>query len=325
MRVKKTIGLLAAGALLLGLGACSSGDDKGDGGESGGSKGAVALSFGGLNVPIWNDIIDFVQADMDEAGYELLVDDPQWDVQKQIADWDAWAARGDVKALMAFPVQADAVVPATSNMIDAGIPVLGYAQKWQGVEFGLVSDAYNDGLETGREAGKWITETYGDEAVPAALLSDRESDLGIDRADGIIDGLKETAPNVTVDELPGSTREDGQANTERQLVSKPDTRIWLSTSEENLLATYQVLMDRGVDPRDPKTMLATMDVTNESIDIITEGEGESIMRLAYVFPAKSLADSITKLLIAAAEGEPLADETIKPTRVTFENAEEYRV
>lgn len=323
MRFKKTVSLAAAGALLFGLAACSA--DQSEPGEGQFENGALALSFGGLNVPIWNDIIKLVEKDVNDLGYELLIDDPQWDVQKQIADWEAWATRGDVKALVAFPVQADAVVPTTARLVEAGIPVIGYAGKWEGVEYGLVTDAFADGQVTGRDAGNWIKEHYGDAAVSAALLSDRASDLGIARADGIIAGLKEAAPNAVLDELPGATREDGVANTERQLIAKPDTKVWLSTSEENLLGTYRVLMDRGVDPRDPEIMLGVMDVTNESITIIKDGEGESIMRVAYIFPARQLADSIVKLMIAAAEGGEMQDQSILPESVTFENADSYWV
>lgn len=321
MQRKLLKGLAVAAAVALALTGCASGSSAPGKSES---KGAVALSFGGLDITLWNDIIKIVKKQVEAEGYELLVDDPQWDVQKQVSDWDAWATRG-VKALVAFPVQADAVVPATARLTSAGIPVMGYTTKWEGVEHAMVVKSFDDGKATGVEAGKWILETYGDKAITVALHTQRDNDLGIQRADGILAGLKETAPNAVVDELAGFSREEGQANTERQLTAKPDTKVWLSTSEENLLGTYRVLMNNGVDPEDPSIMLGSMDVTNESIDIIMEGKGNSILRLAYVFAAQPLSDAITELLIGAAEGKELKDVVVLPVRVTDENAMDYYI
>lgn len=322
MKIRVRLATLVAIIASLTLVACSSEGSTNSSSDSGnGEKGAVALSFGGLDITLWNDIIKLVEPEVNDAGYELLVDDPQWDVQKQISDWQAWVTRGDVKSMVAFPIQADALVPQTKAMVDAGIPVIGYSTQWPGVEHFMAAEHYKDGVKMGEAAGEWIMENYGESPVHVALLVARELDLGRLRADGALEGLKNSVPNVIVDELSGASREDGQANTERQLVAHPDTKIWLSTLEDNLLGTYRVLMDKGVDPKDPKVMLGSMDVTNASIDIIKEPD--SIYRLAYVFPAQPIADAIVESLITAAEGGDVQDIRLVGTRVTADTAMDY--
>jgi hypothetical protein len=56
-----------------------------EGDEGGGeSKGAIAMSFGGLDIPIWNDMLGIMEPQIEDAGYDFLTDDPQWDIQPQV-------------------------------------------------------------------------------------------------------------------------------------------------------------------------------------------------------------------------------------------------
>lgn len=319
--MRKLFYSVVAAAAALSLAACSGGGNASN--ESGGeSKGAVALSFAGLDITLWNDIIDIVEEDVTDAGYKFLTHDPRWDVQAQTRDWEAWANGEDLKALVAFPVQVDAVIPATETLVERGIPVMGYTTKWAGVDYAMVVHSYDDGFNAGVGAADWILEKYGDVAQTVAVHTDRNTDLGIERADGVIDGLKSKLSKVNIAELSGLSREEGQANTERQLTADPDTKIWLSTAEDNMLGNYVALMDHGVDPNDPDYFLGSMDVTNESITILTENE-DSILRQAYIFAAQPLADAISTLLINAAEGKPLEDQVVLPELVTRDNAMDY--
>jgi len=101
--------VVAAGALACGLAAC--GGDDGGAANGSGDKGAVAMSFGGSTIALWNDEIELMRPMIQKAGYKFLVDDPQFKVQKQVQDWQSWIAQGEVKAIMGWPIQVDALVP----------------------------------------------------------------------------------------------------------------------------------------------------------------------------------------------------------------------
>lgn len=325
MQISSKIKVGLASVAVLSLAACSGGQpgpsSQGEESTDSGTSGAVAMSFAGLDITIWVDILAEMEPMINEAGLEFLSDDPQWDVQTQASNWDSWIARGDVKAIMAFPVQADALEPVTQRANEAGIPIFGYTTKWAGVECALLTDAFDDGVLLGENAVAWMSENGGPAGMKVAVMSDRESDLLGGRTEGIIAALEELAPDAEVFELPGLSREVGLNNAEAQLAAHPDTNVWLSVGNDNVQGAYQALSNAGVGADDPNYMLGSLDVTNETLDIIKLPD--SIWRVAFAFPTKELAKANADLLIGAARGEVCSDYLITPKPVTAENADTY--
>ncbi|MGI8393077.1 sugar ABC transporter substrate-binding protein [Leucobacter sp. W1038] len=324
MMKKKFAALALAGAL--GVSAALAGcSPSAEGGDSGGgeSKGAIAMSFAGLDIQIWVDMLGMIEPQIEEAGYEFLTHDPAWDIQTQVQDWESWIVRGDLKALMGYPVQSDSVFPVTEQANAAGIPVLGYATEWEGIQAALLIDNYQDGLTLGTEAGEWIVENYGDEEVGLFLYSYYETDLGRDRSEGIKEGLAQAGANVKISEASTLSVEESYDAAINQLSAEPDTKLWLSVGSDQLIGAYRALADRGVAPDDSSYMLGALDATNESLDIIVEEN--TIWRFGYILPAAELADNIVKLLLDAADGGTPENINMSSTRVTAENADDFRV
>ena len=104
-RILSAVALTSAAALA--LSGCTSGggsESGADGGATGDAKGAVAMSFAGLDIQIWNDMLPFMETIVTDAGYEFVTDDPKWNAQTQVQDWESWIVRGDIKAIMGYPV-----------------------------------------------------------------------------------------------------------------------------------------------------------------------------------------------------------------------------
>nr|WP_283242063.1 substrate-binding domain-containing protein [Leucobacter manosquensis] len=282
------------------------------------------MGFAGLDIDIWNDILALMEEEAAEAGYELLSSDPQWDVQKQVSDWEAWVQRGDVKAIMGFPVQSDAMVPVTTRAVEAGVPVLAYGTLWDGALEGTMFDPYEDGYMVGTAAAKWINENKAEEStVPVALIADKTSDLGNGRVQGIQDALRELAPQAKVQELPGISREDGNSAAKSHLIAVPETSVWIGNNNDNALGAYQSLLDSGVAKDDGNYWIGAPDATNETLDVISIPN--SIWRGGFILPAAPIAESNVKLLIAAAEGREVVANTVPLTPVDASNANEFYV
>ncbi|WP_308797449.1 substrate-binding domain-containing protein [Agromyces silvae] len=316
--------VLGAAAALL-LSSCAAGDATGSetsGGDGGGSKGAVAMSFAGLDIPIWVDQLAIMEPIINEAGYEFLSDDPAWDIQTQVNNWENWIQRGDVKAIQGYPVQSDSMVAVTEKAQAAGIPVLGYASAWEGTSAAVLLNNYEDGVRLGEEAGAWIEEnTEGTQ--PVALLGYWETDLGRERSEGIVAGLENSGADVSINEISVINLDDGYAAAQSQLAAQPDTKIWLGMASEPLQGAYQYLTDQGVAEDDPSFLLGALDATDEILDIVAVQD--SIWRLSYILPAKVLAEANASLLIAAAEGDELEDIVIESIQVTPDNYADFYV
>ncbi len=279
-------------------------------------------SFAGLDIPIWNDQLEVMRPIVEDAGYEFVTDDPGWDIQTQVNDWENWIQRGDIKAIMGYPVQSDSTVAVSEKAQAAGIPVLGYASAWQGTSSAVKLNNHEDGVTLGEAAGAWIKEEYGSAGTqPVALLGYWDTDLGRERSEGIVEGLKNSGADVNVNEISVISLDDGYAAAQSQLAAQPDTKIWLGMASETLQGAYQYLMDQGVAKDDPSYLLGALDATDEVLDIY--GVDDSIWRLSYILPAKVLGEANAKMLIAAADGEKTEDVTITSTEVTRDNYADF--
>ncbi|GAA5036398.1 sugar ABC transporter substrate-binding protein [Microbacterium fluvii] len=315
----------AAVATALMLGGCSgtTANEPDAASTTGESKGALAMSFGGLDVPIWNDELVYMKELVEEAGYEFLSDDPQWDVQKQIADWQAWIQRGDVKAIMGFPVQADAIIPVTAEAIAAGIPVVGYANTWEGTTGSLSSDYHADGYTLGQAAAEWINENMaGETDVPVVIMGEQVSDRNRGIVEGMRDALNELVDGgVSLAEIDAQTRDEGYSTAQSQMVAEPDTKVWLSPTDGVLLGAYQAVMDSGVAADDPAYAFGALDATDETLDVIKLPD--TVWRFGYAITAREIAEANVTLLLQAANGETVDDIVLTYNPVDASNADDF--
>ena len=265
---RRTLGVVAlTAAAALALSGCTS-DNGGKEGGSDTSKGAVAMSFAGLDIQIWNDMLPFMKDVVTESGYEFVTDDPKWDVNTQVSDWESWIVRGDIKAIMGYPAQSDAMVAVTQQANDAGIPVLGYGSTWEGVKAAVVLDHKADGLKAGQRAAEWIKEKYGDEKVDVAFLGYPDTDLGRLRGEGMMEALKAADLNLNINEHKVLNLDDGYAAAQNQLNAFPKTKVWLAIANDPALGAYQALIDSGVSPTDDSMMLLNLHATDAELTSI---------------------------------------------------------
>ena len=309
------IALTAASSLL--LAGCADG-----GGGSDDSQGSVAMSFAGLDIQIWNDMLPFMEESVEAAGYEFVTDNPEWNAQTQVSNWESWIVQGEVNAIMGYPVQSDSVVAVTQQATDAGIPVLGYGSEWEGVTAAVVMDHQADGKVLGERAAAWIEENYGDEEVDVALLGYPDTDLGRLRGIGIQEALDESGLNVNVNEHSVLNLDDGYGAVQNQLNAFPDTKVWLAVSNDPALGAFQALTDAGVSPQDDSIFLGNLDGTDAEL---TEIMNDTFWRVMYMVPAREIATANAEMLVDAAEGNDVTDVVLEQTEVTSDTAESYLI
>lgn len=187
------------------------------------------MSFAGLDIQVWNTLLEKIGPQVEDAGYEFLSDDPQWDLQTQISDWESWITRGDVKAIMGYPVQSDSMVTVTQQAQQSGVEVLGYASQWEGTSAAVLIDNRTDGINLGEAMGEWINDKYGKGTeVPVALLGYWDTDLGRERSEGIVEGLENVDAAVSLTEHSVVSLDDGYKAAQNQLAAVPDTKVWVS-------------------------------------------------------------------------------------------------
>lgn len=323
MRSKtKAVVALSASISVLALGGCSAASDAGATTAGTDGDGVVAMSFAGSDIAIWNDTVRIMEELLADEGYALLTDDPQWRAENQVADWEAWIQRGDVQAIMGFPIQPDSLVPVTTKAVAAGIPVISYATPWEGATPGLMVDDFGNAETVARTACGWIEEnTPAGTTRTVAVMGDRSTELSSLRIDGLRSGLEECADLVEVSEITGEmSREVGNANARAQLQANADTTVWLSGSDDLMKGAYQALIDSGIAVDDPNYYIGTLDATTETVELIAEG---GIFRDAWIVTAQAIAELNSRVLLQAARGEEIVGEEVIFSQVTPANAAEF--
>ena len=284
-------------------------------------KCVVAMSFGGLDITVWVDMLDVMEGVMADEGCEFLTHDPQWDLQKQISDWDAWAARGDVDAIMSWPVQKDAMVPVTERMVEQGVQVIGYAMEWPGITCSQTFGGYASGVQLAEEATPWLQEKYGDKPFKAAVLAYRESDLNRERTEAILATIKEKFPNAELFEVPALSREEGYNGAKAQLTAHPDTKVWFAVSNDMMHGAYQAILDQGIAKDDPEWQLNVIDVSDETLDMIAVPN--SIIRTATSYDIPQIGRNNAQLLIDVAKKGTCENIVMEAERITPENIKKF--
>jgi len=284
-----------------------------------GSKGALAMSFPSQNLSYWNLQLEKMRPIVETAGYEFLTDDPQGNAQTQVADWQSWIARGDVKAIMGFPVDWDAIVPVTAEAAEADIPVIGYSGGWEGVEYTVGVDLTEFAKTIGEGTGAWILENHPGESVKVAIVGNSNTDLGRALTDGFIEGLDSSGAQYEVTELGNDYSRDAAYNAAQSaIVANPDTYIWFGHGPD-VLGARQAIIDSGVAADDPAYYISAAATDQELLDNIASGT--DIVREAWFHPTRSYAEANAALLICAAEKTCKSNSlTIEPVHATTENA-----
>lgn len=320
------LGALALGAAPI-LAACGSSGAGADSSVStsgkGKSRGAVAMGFPSADVTSWNDQLKLMRPIIKAAGYELLTEDSQFDINRQVATWTTWINRGDVKAIAGWPVNTDAMVPVTAQAKAAGIPVFGYIQTWDGVAAAVLVDGYRGSYDLAVNAAKELAAEGRPENLTVVVMGSRDTEFGARALDGLIEGYKSVTPNAKIVEQTASTREDGYNLVKAQLTANPASYVWLGESNDMTHGAYQGLLDSGVAKDDPKYYVASRDATDETLDYITIPK--SIYRTSVIVPAQDLAEADAKLLVAGAAGQPTKDITVPGVLVSAKNAAQYYV
>ncbi|MCI1833652.1 MAG: sugar ABC transporter substrate-binding protein [Bifidobacterium tibiigranuli] len=314
---KTIIAAATAVVAALSLAACS-GSGSGSA-SSKASKGAVAVSYPSREVTIWNDTMDVIKKNVTAQGYEFLSDNPNWDIQTQVSDWQSWISRGDVKAIFGFPAQVSSFAAVTAQAKSANIPVLGYSVPWQGTSSYLALDLKGAGEQAGKATADWVKKTYPGKKVGVGVIADTTEDLGKLQQQGIIDALNASGADVTIYKLEAQSRQNAYNVAQSALIAHPDIKAWASISGDMALGSRQATIDAKLNEQDFSD-IAT-DATQEGYQLIKKGN--TMIREAYCFTPDTLGNAMTTMLLQAAEGKKVDKKQVTVTKIDKTNVDKY--
>ena len=315
--MKKLLTVLLSVLMLLALAACNGGSNEPTV-EPEPEKMVVGLSVVDMKNQFWVDWSDAMQAEADEQGVELVINDAAGDVAKQISALENWLAQG-VSAVVVMPID-QSIQSYVDDLRDAGIPVICGATRLERMDgfVGVVQAEY--GYNIGKAAADWVDANLADkEEVKIALLTNSTSDNLVARAEGIKKGLSEAKTPITiVAEEDAYTTDVGVSVGETILTAHQDLDGFVGITDSGMLGVYEALVSDGRDTS--KMFLVACDGDSKALKLIKDG---TCYRATVAINKAGTGRANMKQAIAYAKGENYGDIATVTTPVTPENVDEW--
>jgi len=245
MTVLRPLLAAALAAPLLLTAACGDSSSGGSSGTNTASKLPKTLVFSPLSLapPALKGLSEGVKAYAPSQGWEVIVQDPNFDATKQTQQLNEVISSGRAGAAWVLAVAPKSMGQILKAAQSKGVPILvngkpdeyGFTGPQPGITFDYI-DYDAGGKELGSQLGKCITEKLGGTAK-VLYTSSQEGTAGKEAFDkAALDALKAAAPGATVVQtLPVTDRAKAQTDVGNVLQGNPDLAAVMSANDEGAL------------------------------------------------------------------------------------------
>ena len=281
----------------------------------------IGVSMGTTQNLFYSKMAQIIQDYCKEKGVECIISDENHDVNKQISTFENFISSG-VTAIIAVVFDDKGIKDVVKKAVDNGIFVMTYDGYVEGAQGSLNLDNYKYGYQTGTMAAEWVNshpELKNQEVIEAGIFDYPDIPLIIDRAKGIIDGLKQ-APNVkVVAQQKAGVGDEGNVQAENFLAAHPNIQIICGINDTGVLGAYEVFTAAG--HVGDNIGLFGADGDPKALELIAKG---TIYRGTVMSGAYDALPRAVDVCIAASKGEEVEGHIIYDTTpITIENVQEF--
>ncbi|MEV4668749.1 substrate-binding domain-containing protein [Microbacterium sp. LWO12-1.2] len=317
-RTRTVLGLVAVGALALGLAACSNGgtDDAGDSGDSGEltTVGFVAVGPEGA----WRQANESNIQDTftEEAGFNLkYAPATNLDQKSQIDAFTSFVDE-DVDVILLSATEASGWEDSLKLAQEAEIPVILLDRGIEPNDTSLyVTRIAPDNIEVAKEVGTWAAAEFPDGGNYVVLEGPAGVGVVNERNQGFDEGLGDSTLNKVDAQTANWSAEEGKSVFETMLkANNNDIQFVFAQNDEMGLGAAQAAEEAGlVIGTDVK--IATIDGTKNAMQALADGQ------LSYVHEYNPLfGETALEVVEKALAGESVESYIIVPSEA-FDSAE----
>lgn len=314
--MKKIIALMTALMLTVGLVGCSSGSkENASGGEKKLRMGYVTMD---VTSPYFIAMIDGMKEKAEELGIELSIHDGKYEAQPQIDAMETLITQ-KVDAIILSANDVEALQPMVDKAKEAGIKVVAANVEMKNVDAFVSLNEYDYGYQGGEIAGKYIKEKMNGQAE-VAVLTFSQIPAVLDRAKGLVEGIKAYAPDVKiVAETDANDRETGMKAAENIIQANPNVNVFVGISDDAVLGAYEAMTAANKTGDD--VCLVGLDAVDEALQKINDGTiYRGTVDIAPFESGKNIIDTAKKVI----DNGPISEMIKFPmTQVTKENIADY--
>ncbi|WP_206475776.1 substrate-binding domain-containing protein [Microbacterium sp. KRD172] len=317
--IRTAFGLVAVGALALGLAACSSGDSGDKGGDAGASGDLISVGFvavgpeGGWRQANEQNIKDTFTED---AGYKLsYAPAANLDQKSQIDSFTAFVDQ-EVDVILLSATEATGWEDSLKLAQEAEIPVILLDRGIEPDDDSLyVTRIAPDNVEVAKEVGEWAATTFPEGGNYVVLEGPAGVGVVNERNKGFEEGLGDSALTKVDAQTANWSTEEGKSVLETMLkANNNDIQFVFAQNDEMGLGAAQAAEEAGLTVG-TDIKIATIDGTKNAIQALADG------KLSYVHEYNPLfGETALDVVKKALAGDKVDSYIIVPS-LAFDSAD----
>src|ERR1700735_2694643 len=207
-----------------------------------GNRKKIGFSQPDTSASIWAPLMAGAKLECQARGFELLESHANSELDAQLSEIQTWIAEG-VGAIVALPLDNNAIVPLIHQAHKAGIKFLDYSDNaLPGVDGWVIFDNLQGAKLVGDYAGQWVNQNLGGKAE-VALLTHQIQLTGKQRVQGCLAALQSVAPGAKgVASHEGVLSPDTFPAFQTMLQAHPDIDVAICIADEGCAGVEQAFM-----------------------------------------------------------------------------------
>ena len=303
---KAALAVVAASSLLL-LAACgddpkpAAGSDSSDSSSDSGSENkTIVFSPLGLQIPAMKQLSEGVQHYGEEKGYEVIVQDPKLDPQKQVTDLQTVIESGKAAGVWSIAIAPPSMTALVQTALDKGVPMIlngtpedyGLDGLVPGVSFSTI-DYAAQGKASGEELANCINERY-DGKAEVLFAESAPGTAGKEELENAVkEALSAGAPEAEiVSTITVSDRTAAQTDVGNALQGNPDITAVFGQNDEGALGTIGAFKAAGKDV----PCITEAGGNEETLAAVESGDIYAVVALQFAADMAQSFDALTTMI-----------------------------
>jgi ribose transport system substrate-binding protein len=303
---RAAVAAVAVGTLLS-LAACGSDPQPADAttdastdSGSGTANKTIVFSPLGLQIPAMKQLSEGVQGYGKEKGYDVIVQDPKMDPQKQVTDLQTVIESGKAAGVWSIALAPPAMSALVQTALDKNVPIIlnglpedyGLDGLQPGVSFSTI-DYATEGQAAGEELGNCINERY-DGAGKVLFGESAPGTAGKEEFETAVkDALAATAPDAEiVSTFTISDRTAAQTDVGSSLQGNPDLNAVFGQNDEGALGAVGAFKAAGKDV----PCITETGGNEETLAAVESGDIYAVVALQFGADMAQSFDALTAMI-----------------------------
>ncbi|CAI9401472.1 sugar ABC transporter substrate-binding protein [Nocardioides sp. T2.26MG-1] len=288
----------------------AAGADSSSSSDSGSDSKTLVFSPLALKIPAMQQLSDGIKAFAGEQGYDVVIQDPNLDPQKQVTDLRTAIESGKADAVWAIMVAPEAAASLIPVAQEKGVPMVvngtpeayGLDGLQAGISFSSI-DYAAEGEAAGTELGNCINEQH-DGKAKVLFAEAAPGTAGKEEYESAVKKyLSETAPGAEiVSTITVSDRQAAQTDVGNALQGNPDITAVFAQNDEGALGTIGAFKAAGKD----LPCITETGGNDEALAAVESGDIYAVVALQFADDMAQNVATLTQMLEdPTAEGQQL--------------------